>query len=208
MTKLLYVARKNLYHELLPHFTLAVLIMLLAPLVFSLNDLTTQMAAPPLEIIAVIAGAVILIPLFWLEQDKVLADILHTKQTPPAYVHCVRAAYSIISVFLIIAAFVGVMYLLKSDMTGKLYLGTVFSALFLGGLGLLAFSIVNNIAVAYMLPVIWYVICMMSGPKVKQFDVMMMMHGKIDGKPVQLAAGIIFIVLAVVIRSSPKAVRS
>lgn len=186
------------------HFGLAVILCLLVPLVFSLNDLDQYLVALPLETIVILIGVVILVPLFLPEQDKAVFDVMYTKQTPPLYVNIVRAVYSILAVLLIPAVFLLAMHLIHSDVRMVHYLGTVSSALFLGGLGALTFAVSNNIAVSYMVPVIWYVICMSAGKHLKMFDVMMMLHGKIEAKSLQLITGIVLLTAAVLIKSSRK----
>lgn len=184
------------------HFGLAVVLCLLVPLVFSLNDLDQYLVSIPLEMIVILTGVVILVPLFLPEQDKAVFDVMYTKQTPPLYVNIVRALYSILSVLLIAAVFLLVLHLLHSDVRMVHYLGTVSSALFLGGLGALAFAVSNNIAVSYMVPVIWYVLCMNAGRHLKMFDVMMLSHGRIEPKSLQLITGIVLLTAAVVFKSS------
>lgn len=201
MTKLAYVVKKNLKFELLPHFLIAVLLILVIPVMFGLNDLDRQMAAFPLERIVILVGIVVMIPIFWPEQDRTVFDIMYTKQTPPAFIYAVRSAYSAVVVFLIPAVFIGIMYLLNSEVTMPHYMGTVSSAVFLGGLGAMTFAVTNNIAAAYMLPVICYVVCMAS-ESFGVFDVMMMSHGTFNGKLYQMAVGIVLTAAAVCIRSS------
>ena len=204
MTKLWYVSRKNLKFELLPHFAIAAVILLAIPLIFSLNDLDRWMAASPLEKIAVLIGPVILIPLFLPEQDKTVADVMYTKQTPPVYVYLIRMIYSIIIVFLLSAILPAVMYGLNSEVTMVHYISMAGSAIFLGGMGIFIYALSSNVAASYMVPAIWYVLCLASGPKYKAFDIMMLSHGKIEYKWIQLIVGLILIVGAVVIRSARK----
>lgn len=202
MTKLLYVIKKNLQHELMIHFALAVLLCLLLPVMFSLNNLDEHLACIPLETIVILTGVVILVPLFLPEQDKTVFDVMYTKQTPPLYVNMVRALYSILAVLLIPAVLILVMHMLQSEVRMSHYLATVSSALFLGGMGALAFAFSNNIAVSYMVPVIWYVVSMFAGKHLKMFDVMMMMHGTIEPKLFQMIGGILLLTAAVLIKSS------
>lgn len=201
MIKLAYVVRKNLKFEMFVHFMIAIALCLLAPVVFGLNNLDRQMAVFPLEQIIILTGVVIMVPIFLPEQERTVFDVMYTKQTAPVYVYAVRAVYSTVTVFLIPAVFTWGMYLLRSEVSINHYLGTVSSALFLGGIGALTFAITNNIAASYMLPVIYYVVCMVwTG--LKAFDVMMMSHGIINGKPYQMAAGVLLMAAAVGVGSA------
>jgi len=159
------------------------------------------MAALPLERIVILTGILIMVPIFMPEQDRTIFDVMYTKATAPAYIYTVRTAYSVIIVLLIPAVFTGTMYFLQSEVTLAHYLGTVSSALFLGGIGALTLAVTNNIAAAYMLPVICYVVCLATR-SLKMFDVMMMTHGILNGKPYQMAAGIILAAAAVIIAGS------
>lgn len=203
MKKLVYITGKNLKYGLAAHLIIALLLCLMVPVIFGLNHLDRNMAAIPLERIVILTGILIMVPIFMPEQDRPLFDIMYTKMTPPAYVYAVRAVYSAIVVLLIPAVFTVVMYLLHSAVTLTHYLGTVSSAFFLGSIGALTLAVTNNTAAAYMIPVICYVICLATR-SLKMFDVMMMSHGIINGKPYQMAVGILLTVTAVVIASLRK----
>ncbi len=201
MEKLRCIAIKNLKMELLPHLILTILIVFVTPAVFSLKNLDEQLAAIPLETIISLSGIILLVPLFFPEKEPALLDIMYTKTTSLLYVFTIRAVYSILLVLLIPAVFQGVLYLLNSEVTLTQYLGTVSGALFMGATGMLCFAVTNNIAAAYMIPVIWYVMCMGAGDKMGRLDVLMMTHGHLDEKYLQMGLGVLMILLAVAVKS-------
>lgn len=206
-SKYLQAAKINLRFELLPHFLLTLLLCALCPVIFGLNDLSAAEAAAPLEMVVSLSGILLLTPLFLPEQDKTLGGILYTKKTPPVCIHILRACYSVLLILLISGVFTGVLYLLHSDVGPAHLIGTVSTALFLGGLGAAVFAVSNNIAAAYMAPAIIYVFAVGGGANMGVFDPFMMTRGDFSGKPWQMAIGLALLAAAVLYRSSRKALR-
>lgn len=200
-------AKANLKFEFLPHFLLSVLLCALCPVIFGLNDLSAAEAAASLEMVVSLSGILLLTPLFLPEQDQTLAGILYTKETAPWCVHTLRACYSVFFILLISGAFTGILYILHSDVGLVHFLGTVSTALFLGGAGAAVFAVSNNIAAAYMAPAMIYVFAIGGGVNLSVFDPFMMSRGNFDGKPWQMAAGLILITAAVLYRSSRRALK-
>lgn len=62
--KYLSIAAKYLKHNFLPHFALAIAILLLTPVLFGVNDLDAKAAAVPLEVLVALTGIVLLTPVF------------------------------------------------------------------------------------------------------------------------------------------------
>ena len=68
--RVLTAARLDLKRNFLPHLCLALLLVLLTPVLFGLNDLDTQGSAVPLELMMPLTGILLLTPIFLPEQDS------------------------------------------------------------------------------------------------------------------------------------------
>lgn len=202
MKKLVGILRINLRHELLPNLCLALLVCCITPLIFGLNQLSDRMAAIPLETVVILTGPILLVPVFFPEQDSILADVMYTKQTPPFQIYLLRTVYTLVLICLIPLAFIAIMHKLESDVSALHYLGTFSSMVFLGGLGMFSYALSGNLAVAYMVPIVLYVLCFGAGNNLGCFDVLRMMHGVLDGKQPQLWCGLGLILLAILYRSA------
>ena len=62
--RVLTAARLDLKRNFLPHLCLALLLVLLTPVLFGLNDLDTQGSAVPLELMMPLTGILLLTPIF------------------------------------------------------------------------------------------------------------------------------------------------
>lgn len=207
MEKLRCLLKANLRCELPFPLALTVGICLMVPVLFGLNNLTARQAAIPMETVVILCGPMLLVPVFLPEQEKALANVMFSKQTPPTVVYGLRVLYNVLLVGLVPGVFTMVMRLQHTDASGLHYLGTLASMLFLGGLGMMGYALSENIAVGYMLPMVWYVSCYGVGNKLGGFDVLRMIHGTFDGKLLQLWVGVGLIVAAVAYRSSRRAQR-
>lgn len=68
--RVLTAARLDLKRNFLPHLCLALLLVLLTPVLFGLNDLDTQGSAVPLELMMPLTGILLLTPIFLPEQGS------------------------------------------------------------------------------------------------------------------------------------------
>ena len=83
---------------------------------------------------------------------------------------------------------------LRSEVSLPLYFGALSSAVFLGGLGMLAAGSSGNVAVGYMLPVMYYVFCCMGGQEyLGTFQLFSITMGDGSGKGWLLAGGLVLI---------------
>ena len=74
--RVLTAARLDLKRNFLPHLCLALLLVLLTPVLFGLNDLDTQGSAVPLELMMPLTGILLLTPIFLPEQDPAVRDVV------------------------------------------------------------------------------------------------------------------------------------
>lgn len=195
------IARYGLKYNYLPHLLLCCAILLLIPAVSGLNDLDAQEAAVPLETMVSLLGIILLPPVFLPEQDEGIDAVIRSKQAPILEVYCVRLAYLLSTLLLLVGVFVLVMLAQRSAAGPEHYIGTLSSALFLGGIGLLTLALTGNPAASYMTPAIWYMLCFGSGLRLGSLNILSMTMRQGTSKLPQLLLGLALTALAVFLKS-------
>ncbi|MFC0414753.1 hypothetical protein ACFFHH_04680 [Cytobacillus solani] len=189
------IAKVNLRHNFLPHFLLCILLLLLTPVLFGISSLDNRAAAVPLEIFISLTGILLLTPIFQPEQDSTIDEITSSKYISNTVVYLIRIAYSILTLIMLISIFSLFMKVSASDMTLPLYLGAVVTAMFLGSIGLFTASIFRNIAVSYMVPIVYY--ALNFGGDLGNFYLFSMMGGEFKPKIWLFAGSLMFIILSI-----------
>lgn len=146
----------NLRYNFLPHFAIACLIALSVPMIFSISSLTERGAAQPLEYLLSFAGAFLLTPVFYPEQNKNVRDLIRSKRTGYLSVCLVRIIYSAIALAFVVGTMVLAMKLCESAVTWRHFAGGYTSALLLGSVGLFFAGASDNVTAGYMATVIYY----------------------------------------------------
>lgn len=146
----------NLRYNFLPHFAIACVIVLAVPTIFSISSLTERGAAQPLEYLLSFAGAFLLTPVFYPEQNKNVRDLIRSKRTGYLSVCFVRVVYSAIALALVVGAMVLAMKHCESAVTWRHFVGGYASALLLGSVGLFFAGASGNVTAGYMAAVIYY----------------------------------------------------
>lgn len=147
----------NLRHNFIPHFILACITAAATPLIYGISSLNSLAAARPLELILPFTGVFLFTPVFYPEQNENIRDLIKSKYKGYAYVCLVRILYSAFALALIIGIFVLSMYIYRSDVTLRHFLGAYASALLLGSVGLFFAGACSNITPGYMAAVIYYI---------------------------------------------------
>lgn len=153
------IVKVNLRHNFLPHFILACITASATPLLYGISSLDANTAARPLEFILPFVGVFLLTPVFYPEQNENIRDLIKSKYVGYTYVCLVRILYSAFTLALIIGFFVLTMYICKSDVTWRHFLGAYASALLLGSVGLFFAGASGNITSGYMAAAIYYIAC-------------------------------------------------
>lgn len=94
---------------------------------------------------------------------------------------------------------------LRSQVTPDLWLDAVSSSLLLGGLGALSYTLTDNIAAAYMVPVLYYVVNFGLGSKLGTFWLFSAMSGSSASKLPQLFLGLLLLAVSIPFRVHEKA---
>jgi len=169
----------------------------LLPIFFGVKNLDPLSSTAVLEKGVSLIGLVVLVPLFFPEQDKNISEIAESKYTSMTCVYLIRLFLSIIMILLLTASFVMFMQHNNCDFNVVKYVfGTFSSTLFLGALGLLVYSITNNVIVGYLISVFYYIINYVGSDKLKNFYLFSMSENSFKEKYYLFIAAIVMIVLS------------
>ncbi|GAB6087591.1 hypothetical protein [Alkaliphilus crotonatoxidans] len=169
------ITKINVRHNFLPYFLLSILLLMLTPILFGVSNLDTQASAVPLEIFVSLLGIILLTPIFHPEEDDQIEQVVASKYVGLVYVYIIRIVYSLIILILLIGLFILYMGLQNCNITPQLFGGTIVTAMLLGSLGMLAASVSKNIAVSYMVPVVYYLLNLTGGRNLGSFYLFSMM---------------------------------
>lgn len=195
------VAVSNLRHNCLPHLLLSIGFLLATPTIFGMNDLDARAAAVPLEYFISLTGVVLLTPIFLPEQEDSVRDVMQSRETGLTPVYLIRAGTALLALLCLSLSAV-LMLRTGSCQVDLSFVSAVFAnGIFLGGLGMLSYGICGNIAVGYMIPVLYYVLNFAGKPQsFGPFYLFSMSQGHTGGKWLMLLCGCILITLSIVLR--------
>lgn len=203
MEKYLKIAKVNLKFNLLPHIIAAICLCLISPLIMGVKNLDSINTAKVLDVYISLLGIILLIPIFIPDQDRDIRDLIRSKKESIAVNYLIRITEAV--VFLILIVFSFLLYLKIGNCIfdfSKYFYGAVSTCVFLGGLGIFAYSIVDNIAVGYMIPILYYILCYGAGKKyLGKFYLFSMLQGNTMDKKYLLISGILMIVVGIFYRS-------
>lgn len=188
------VGKANLKHNFLPHLLIALCFSLLAPVLMGMKGLDSVQVAQTLEMYVQLAGVILLVPIFMPDQDKNIRDLAKSKYMPVVKVHLIRLLESLAALVVVLGGFIIILYANNPVFSPfQYYFGILGSAVFLGALGIVAYSLSDNVAIAYMVPMVYYV-CNYSGDKyLQKFYLFSMAKGSFDEKVILGIAGIVLI---------------
>lgn len=167
-------------------------------MILGIENLDAVSTAKALEMFVALLGIVLLTPIFLPEQNKDIKDLVKAKFISSTVVYIIRILESLLSLIIFIG--VAVLILKFNGCTFpemNYFLGTLAEAIFLGGIGIFTYRIFDQIAVAYMLPMMYYIMAISGGRKLlKDFYLFSMMYGSYREKIVLVTTGLILIMLA------------
>ncbi|RDY28497.1 hypothetical protein CHL78_004740 [Romboutsia weinsteinii] len=203
MERYLKIAKVNLKFNLFPHIIVVIGLCLISPLIMGLKNLDSLNTAKILDMYISLFGMILLVPLFMPEQDKDIRDLIKSKRESIAINYLIRITQAVIFLVIIMLGFLVYLKIGNCTFDFLQYLyGTISTCIFLGGLGILVYSIIDNIAVGYMVPMLYYILCYGSGKKyLGKFYLFSMMQGNILDKKYLLIAGILMISTGIFYRS-------
>ncbi|MCM1179819.1 MAG: hypothetical protein NC347_06165 [Clostridium sp.] len=197
----------NWKHNLRTHMIVAVLFCVVSPLFMGVENLDEVRVAIILERYLCFLGVILMVPLFLPDTNKNIRDLIASKKVPLAGIRCFRLFEAVVFIMILLLAYL--LFLKQGNCQfrfGACFFAAFSTCLFLGSLGILFYSVIDNIALAYMIPLFYYMVS--TGAGVKYLDKFWLFgfsvaaaEGKnaVD-KSYLLAAGIILSVAAICIR--------
>ena len=197
------IAKINFKHHLIGPFAVAVVFVAIAPLLMGMKNLDEMQVAKIMEFYLGFLGVILLVPLFLPDTDKNIRDLLASKKTALTTVRLIRLLEAALCLLALLLVF---LYVLKTgDCTfryGACLFAAAANAVMMGGTGLLCYSLVDNVALAYMIPFLYYAMSMGGGEKYLGHFWLFGYSGggSIQEKGWLFAGGILLGVLSLVIR--------
>ncbi|MCI8505487.1 MAG: hypothetical protein HFI67_04790 [Lachnospiraceae bacterium] len=195
------ISKVHLKHHFKFHILAAVLLLCLMPFLVSTENLGPRETAKTLEVYAALLGVVFFVPVFMADQDKDIRDLLRSKQMSLTVVHGIRVLLA--AVFLAVAEAVCIFFLKGCGCTfpmWRYFFGVLAEAFFLGGLGMAVYSLTDNPAVGYMIPLVYYAINLGGDKYVRNFYLFSMAEGNFTPKYFLAAGGILLLLFGVLWR--------
>jgi len=135
-------------------------------LFIGIENLDAQKSAQVLEMFAALFGIIMLTPLCLPEMDNDIRELVESKYVPYIGVVIIRIMEALFFLMVIIALYTIMLKLNNCTFPFLKYLlGTFAEAYFLGGLGFCACVVFNQIAIGYLLPVMYYIMAIGGGKK-------------------------------------------
>lgn len=203
MANCLEIAKENLRHNLWIHAGIAFLLLCFSPLVLGVENLELPDTAKVLEMYVALLGIILIPPIFLPEQNQDLRDLIRSRYTKISSIYSIRVIESVLVLMLYLGAYLWILHSNGCQMEGlKYFAGTLAEMLFLGGLGVFAYSLTDNLIAGYMIPVFYYITAVGSGSKyMKVFYPFSMSQGSFTEKYWLFASGIVLIILGIWFRS-------
>ncbi|WP_148411116.1 hypothetical protein [Murimonas intestini] len=188
------IGKVNLKYHLSRHLLIAAAFLVMSPLLISVRNLEPAQTAQSLEMYAALIGIILLVPIFLPDQDKNIRDLTAAKYTPALKVQMVRLAESFIFLVLLLGAFT--LYLKTGGCEFpvlEMYAGVLSEAFFLGGLGIAAYGLSDNVIIGYMIPIVYYAANFSGDKYLKNFYLFSMMQDRYEPKIWLACAGVVLI---------------
>ena len=158
MANYLEIAKENLRHNLFVHAGISLLLLCLSPLVLGVENLALADTAKVLEMYTALLGIILITPVFLPEQNKDIRDLIRSKYTKTASIYTIRIIESVLVLILFLGIYMWFLHTNGCQMEGmKYFAGTFAEMLFLGGLGVFAYSLTDNLIAGYMIPMFYYI---------------------------------------------------
>lgn len=202
MAKYWEIAKENTKHNIGVHTGISLLLLCLSPLVLGIQNLPGQDTAKVLEMYVALLGIILLPPIFLPEQNSDLRDLIRSKYTNITAIYSIRAIEAILVLGILLGSYMGILCLNGCEMNPlQHFAGTLSEMIFMGGLGVLFYSLFDNLIAGYMIPIFYYITAMGSGQKyLKIFYPFSMSIGSYSEKWWLLAGGLVMITLGILLR--------
>lgn len=206
MERYFTIARINFRYQLFPHALTAIVLCLIAPLLMGVKNLDAGQTAKIVDMYLSLLGIVLFVPIFLGDEDKNIRDLVSSKKESISVIHGIRLMESLL---ILTGILLGFLLFLKYEnclfTVGRYLYAAMANCLFLGGMGIFVYAVSDLMPLAYMLPVMYYVMCFGAGKKyLGNFYLFSLMSGNIENKLYLLVLGIVMIAAGIYIRSAKR----
>lgn len=208
MERYFYIAKIHLKYSFFPHILVSIGLLCLMPAIMGIKNLDATQAAQVLETYVAMIGIVLFIPLFFPEQNHDIRDLIESKKMPICQIHLIRFAESFFTLIFLVFAVIKILSSQNCEFPEVNYfLGTVAEALFLGGLGVVTYSLCDTIPAAYMIPLVYYIINYSGQAYLGFFQLFSMTRGSYKEKWYLFFGAVVFFLLGIFYRARPWKIR-
>ena len=196
------MVKTYLKHNLIGAIFLGLVLLFASPVLMSLKNLDEVKSAFVVELYLVFLGVIFLVPIFSPDSTQSIYETTRSRAMPLWKHFLVRLTVSLSFIFCLIFVFLLFMQHNNCTFPFQIYLLSAFaSAVFLGALGVLAYSLTNQVAVAYMVPILYFILNLGSGKKIlKDFYLFSLLQGNYEPKKLLFAVGVLIILTSMGVR--------
>ena len=161
------------------------------------ENLDSVSTAIVLERYVVFIGIVLLTPIYLAEQNKEIRDLVRTKYISLSTVYLIRLVIVMMTFVLLIGTYIVILMYNNCEFPElNFFLGTLAEAVFLGGIGFCVYSLFDQIAIAYLTPIMYYLMSLTGGKQLlKDFYLFSMVNESYEEKIwLAIAGGVLLII--------------
>ena len=196
----LKIASVQIKLSLIISFLAAFILFLSAPLVFGIKNLDTLASSFVLERFISLVGILLFTPIFFAETDVNIKEVVDAKTTSQIVIYLIRILLAFVVMTVLITGFTGLMQ--YNDCVfpnAKFILGTMATALFIGGLGFMTAAITNNVIIGYMVSFSYFAVNMfLPASKLGNFYLFSLSINSLEEKYWIFATAILFFIAGIV----------
>lgn len=197
MERYLQIEKEYFLHHFYIHILIAVLLCLSSPFLMGVENLDRYQTAKVLEMFFSLMGIILFVPVFLPDFDLTIRELLESKKTSAWLLQILRLLQS---VFVLVVLLLGFLIFLKQHQCNfpfwKYFLGTMADCLFLGGMGLVIYSITDYVTIAYLLPLFYFIVNISGKKYLGKFYLFSMTYGSFEENWYLLTLAGIFLVIA------------
>lgn len=201
------IAYTYLRFQFLPYVICAVLFVCLLPLLVGTRNLEYGQSAQIVERIFSLVGILLLIPIFAPDRDGGTFAVIRSRKTNYLTILLSRLLVELVLIGLLLLGVLAMLQVGASQFDfGRFFFAGMATVIFVGGLGVLVYAVTDQIVVAFMIPILYYVACFGGGVKYfGQFYLFTLAAQNWSSKWWLLGAGVCFIIVGLLWKAYRKA---
>ncbi|MHC5248434.1 hypothetical protein [Enterococcus sp. LJL90] len=169
------------------------------PVVVGMENLVTSQAAIVLERFFTLIGVVLFVPLFLLDEQQNILQVVRTKETAYSQILIIRLAEILAMIAVSLLLFLGILKINQSTFDFiNFFLAEFATVIFLGGLTCFLWSIFRQMIPSLMVTIGYFVICLTSSKdQLGPFYLFTLVSEDWQSKQLLFAAGVILLAVSI-----------